>query len=66
MSGASKHNYSDRRDEERERRDEELKRLCRLVRELELEARGRHGRRDRKECEEGSTSMGAHYGAGSH
>ena len=66
MSGTSKHNHSDRRDEECERRDEELERLRRLVRDLELEARGRRGRRDRREREEGSTSIGARYGAGSH
>ena len=49
MSGASGRNHFDRRDEELEQKDEELKHLCRLVRDLELEARGRHGRRDHKE-----------------
>ena len=43
--GASEHNRSNRRDEERERRDEELKRLHKLVSDLELEARGRRWRR---------------------
>ena len=66
MSSASKHNHFDRRDEERERRDEELECLRRLVRDLELEARGRRGRRDRRERKEGSTSMRARYRAGSY
>ena len=66
MSSASKHNHFDRRDEERERRDEELECLRRLVRDLELEARGRRGRRDRRERKEGSTSMRACYRAGSY
>ena len=43
--GASERNRSNRRDEERERRDEELKRLHKLVSDLELEARGRRWRR---------------------
>ena len=42
MSGILECNRSDRRDEERDRRDKELECLRRLVRDLELEARGRH------------------------
>ena len=49
MSGASGHNRIDKRDEELERRDEELECLRRLVRDLELEARGRHRGRDHEE-----------------
>ena len=49
-----------------DRRDEELECLHRLVRDLELEERGRCQRRDRKEREEGSASMGGRYGTGSH
>ena len=41
MSGASGRNHFDRRDEELDRRIKELEHLCRLVRDLELEARGR-------------------------
>ena len=41
VSNASEHNRSDRRDEERDRRDKELECLRSLVRDLELEARGR-------------------------
>ena len=41
MSGASGRNRFDRRDEEHDQRDEELECLCRLVRDLELQARGR-------------------------
>ena len=48
------------------RRVEELEHLHRLVRDLELEAKGRHRRRDHKEREEGSTSVGSRYGEGSH
>ena len=40
MSGALECNRSDRRDEERDRRDKELECLRRLIRDLELEARG--------------------------
>ena len=42
MSNASGRNRFDRRDKELKGRDEELERLYRLVRYLELEARGRH------------------------
>ena len=66
MSGASGHNRYDRRDKELEQRDEELERLRRLVRDLELEARGRRWRRDHEECEEGLTSVGGRCGASSH
>ena len=41
MSGALECNRSDRKDEERDRRDKELECLRRLVRDLELETRGR-------------------------
>ena len=51
MSGASGHERFDRR-------DEELERLRRLVRDLGFEARGRCRRRDRKERVEGSASVG--------
>ena len=66
MSNASGRNCFDRRDEELKGRDEELERLYRLVRDLELEARGRRQRRDHEECEEGLTSVGDRYGARSH
>ena len=66
VSNASEHNRSDRRDEERKRRDKELEQLPRLVRDLELEVRGRHRRRDRREREEVSTSVEGCYGTGSH
>ena len=42
MPGASGCNHFDRRDKELERKDKELEHLRRLVRNLELEARGRH------------------------
>ena len=44
MSGASRHRQFDER-------DEELEWLCRLVRDLELEARGRHWRKGRNNGE---------------
>ena len=47
-------------------RDEELERLCRLVRDLELEVRGRRRRRDHEEPEKGLASVGRRYGEGSH
>lgn len=47
-------------------RDEELECLRRLVRDLELEARGRRRRKDCEERAEGSTSVDGHYGKGSH
>ena len=49
MFGALGHNRFDRRDEELERRDTKLERLHRLVRDLELEVRGRRQRRDHEE-----------------
>ena len=66
MSGALGHNRFDRRDEELEQRDTELEHLHRLVRDLELEVRGRRQRRDHEERGEGSTSVGGRYEAGSH
>ena len=59
ISGTSGHERFDGR-------DEELKRLRRLVRDLELEARGRHQRRDCDECKEESVSVGGCYGEGSY
>ena len=47
-------------------RDEELEHLRRLVKDLELEARGRRRRRDHVECAEGSASVGGCYGEGFH
>ena len=47
-------------------RDEELERLHRLVRDLELEAKGRCQRRDREERAERLASVGGRYGEGSH
>ena len=66
MSGASGWNCFDKRDEKLEQRDEELKRLRKLVRDLELEMRGRHRRRDHEERGEGSASVGGNHGADSH
>ena len=66
MSGASGCNHFDIRDEECDQRDEELERLCRLVRDLELQARGRYQRRDHGERRERSASVGDHHGARSH
>ncbi|KAL0010634.1 hypothetical protein SO802_005742 [Lithocarpus litseifolius] len=45
-------------------RDQKLERLCRPVRDLELEARGRHRRRDRDDREGRSDSGGNYYGSG--
>ena len=59
MLGASGHEHFDKR-------DEELERLRRLVRDLELKARGRRRRRDREEHAEGSTSVRGGYGEASH
>ena len=55
MSGASRHGKFDER-------DEELERLRKLVRDLELEARGRHRRRDQNNQKGGSASEGDRYG----
>ena len=65
MSGALRRNHFDRRDEELKQMDEELKCLHRLVRDLELEVRGRRRRRDNEEQGKGSASMEGHHGAGS-
>ena len=65
MFGALGRNRFDRRDDELEQRDKELERLRRLVRDLELETRGRHQRRDRDDREGRSDSGGNRYGAGS-
>ena len=51
MSGTSGHG-------QRDGRDQELERLCRLVRDLELEARGWHLRRNRNNRERRDDSMG--------
>ena len=64
MSSASGCNRFDKKDEELEWRDEELEHLQRLVRNLELKARGWCRRRDHKERGEGSASVGGHHGAG--
>ena len=66
MSSASGCNCFDKKDEELEWRDEELEHLQRLVRNLELKARGRCRRRDHKERGEGSASVGGNHGADSH
>ena len=58
MSGAAGYGQFDKR-------DEEFELLRKLVRDLELEARGRRQRRDRDDQKRGSTSRGDHYGAGS-
>ena len=63
---ALRRNRFDKKDEEFERKDEELECLRSLVRDLELEARGRRRRRDYEECEERSTSVGGRHGAGSY
>ena len=57
MSGALGHGQFDKR-------DEELELLHRLVRDLELEVRGRRRRKDPDDQEEGSTSGGGCYGVG--
>ena len=66
MFGASRCNHFNRRDEELEQRDEELERLRRLVRDLELQARGRRQIRDYEDRGERSTSVEGHREAGSH
>ena len=58
MSGVFRRNRLNRRDEELEQRDEELERLRRLVRDLELQVRGRRQRRDHEEQGERSASGG--------
>ena len=59
ISSASRHGHFDKRDEEHEC-------LHRLVRDLELEVRGRHWRREHDDQKEGSSSRGGRYGAKSH
>ena len=59
-------NRFNRRDKELEQRDEELEHLCRLVRDLELQVRGRCQRMDHEEQGEESSSMEGHRGAGSY
>ena len=59
MSGAFGHERFDRR-------DEELEHLRRLVRDFELEVRGRRWRRDLEKHVEGSASVGGSYGESSH
>ena len=58
ISSASGHEQFDER-------DEELEQLHRLVRDLELEARGRHQRRGRDDREMKADSRGNRYGVGS-
>ena len=58
VSGATRHR-------QREERDEELERLCRLVKGLELEVRGRRRRRDRDDQKREVKNGGNRYGAGS-
>ena len=59
MSGAFGHECPNKR-------DEELERLRRLDRKLELEARGRHRRRDHGEHAEGSLSIRSSHGEASY
>ena len=49
MSGTSGRNRFNKRDEKLEQRDKELEHLRRLVRDLELQPRGRRQRRDHKD-----------------
>ena len=49
MSSVSGRSCFNKRDKELKHRDEELEHLRRLVRDLELQARGRRQRRDHKE-----------------
>ena len=58
ISGASGHGQLDKR-------DQELERLCRLVRDLEFEAKGRRQRRDRDNQENRDGSEGNQCGEGS-
>ncbi|XP_075659185.1 uncharacterized protein LOC142629079 [Castanea sativa] len=59
-------NCNNKRDRELKQRDQELKRLRGMVRDLELEAGGRHRRSDHEERSERSASVGSHRVAGSH
>ena len=49
MFGTSGRNRFNKRDEKLEQRDEELEHLRRLVRDLELQPRGRRQRRDHED-----------------
>ena len=49
MFGTSGRNHFNKRDEKLEQKDEELEHLRRLVRDLELQPRGRRQRRDHKD-----------------
>ena len=51
--------------EQRDRRDQKLEHLCRLVRDLELEVQGRHQRRNHNESPKGLVSAGVSYGEAS-
>ena len=66
MSDASGHSRFNRNDEELEQRDEELKHLRRLVKDLKLQKKGSRQRRDHGERRERSDSAGNHHGIGSH
>ena len=66
MFGASGCNRFDRRDEELEQKDEDLEHLQSLVRDLELQARGRRQRREHEERRERSDSVENHHGTGCH
>ena len=46
MSGALGYDRFNKRDEKHDQRGEELECLCRLMRDLELQARGRRQRKD--------------------
>ena len=59
LSGASGHERFDRK-------DEKLECLHRLVRDLELEAKGKRRRRDREELAKGSANVRGGYGETSH
>ena len=59
LSGASGHERFDKK-------DEKLECLHRLVRDLELKARGKRRRRDRKELAKGSANVKGGYGEMSH
>lgn len=58
VSGISEH-------EHRDRRDQEIERLRRMVRNLEIEVRGICRRRNRDEHAEGSVSIGGSHGEAS-
>ena len=59
VSGTSRHEHFDRR-------DEELERLRRLVRDLELKAKGRRQKRNCEKCAEGLASVEGGYREASH